>query len=160
MLLTELVRFNNYFIRSKVDAQLLRDRVEDLRTHFGKIRERSLKISGSAGAASFAKIFGLLGLNSPERELELDKLAYEDFAVANSGEQMLTCLEDVLNDVQNALGNGGSMYPENIPVATALLLEYRLEFPKSEARAAEAAKGIRESERFLFSTFRHLADFG
>lgn len=150
---TELVRFNNYFIQSKVEAQLLRDQVEELRTHCSKIREHSLNISGSATVIGFAKFFGLLGLNSPERELELgerlDKLANEDFAVANSGEEMLTCLERSLEDVHNALGSGGSMYPENIPAASALLHEYRLEFEKSEARAAEAVKEIRELVKAL-----------
>lgn len=145
---TELTRFNEYFIKSKTDAQLLRERIEDLRTHCSKIREHGSKISGSATAAGFAKIFSLLGLNSPKRELELgeqlDKLAYEDFAVANSAEQMLACLEGALKDVQNALGDSGSMYPENVPIAAALLAEYGPEFEKSEERAAEAVKEIRQ----------------
>ena len=149
----ELARFNEYFIQSKADAQLLHDRIEDLRTHCSKIREHGSKISGSATATGFAKIFGLLGLNSPERELELgerlDKLAYEDFAVANSAEQMLACLEGALKDVQNALGDGGSMYPENVPYAAALLAEYGPEFEKSEERAAEAVKEIRELVKAL-----------
>src|SRR5690348_8150553 len=35
----ELARFNDYFIQSKAEAQLLRDHVEDLRTHCSKVRE-------------------------------------------------------------------------------------------------------------------------
>jgi hypothetical protein len=150
---TELARFNEYFIQSKTDAQLLRDRIDDLRTHCSKIREHGSKISGSATATGFAKIFGLLGLNSPQRELELgeqlDKLAYEDFAVANSAEQMLLCLEGALKDVQNALGSGGSMYPENVPQAAALLAEYGPEFEKLEDQAVAAVKEIRELAKEL-----------
>jgi hypothetical protein len=149
----ELTRFNEYFIKSKTDAQLLRDRIDDLRTHCSKIREHGSRISGSATASGFAKIFSLVGLNSPKRELELgeqlDKLAYEDFAVANSAEQILTCLEGALKDVQNALGDGGSMYPDKVPVAAALLAEYGPEFEKSEELAAEAVKGIRELVKSL-----------
>lgn len=149
----ELSRFNDYFIQSKAEAQLLRDRIEDLRTHCSKIREHGSKISGSATAMGFAKIFSLLGLNSPERELELgeqlDKLAYEDFAVANSAEQMLGCLEGALKDVQNALGNGGSMYPEKVPDAAALLAEYGPEFETMEERALEAVKEIRDLAKAL-----------
>ncbi len=145
---TELARFNEYFIKSKTDAQLLRDRIEDLRTHCSKIREHGRKIAGSATATGFAKIFGLLGLNSPQRELELgeqlDKLAYEDYAVANSAEQMLRCLEGALKDIQNALGGGGSMYPEKVPDAAALLAEYGPEFEKMEEQSVEAVKDIRE----------------
>jgi hypothetical protein len=145
---SELARFNNYFIKSKTEAQLLRDHIEDLRTHCGKIREHGGKISGSATASGFRKIFELLGLNSPEREKQLgeqlDKLAYEDFAVANSAAKMLDCLEGALKDVQNALGGGRSMYPEKIPEACALLAQYGPEFEKMEERAEEAVKDIRE----------------
>jgi hypothetical protein len=102
------------------------------------------RISRSAGAKGFATIFARLGLNSPEKERELgerlDKLAYEDFAVANSAEKMLNCLEDALRDVQNALGDGGSMFPENVPKAAALLAEYGPEFEEMERSAAEAKR--------------------
>jgi hypothetical protein len=143
----ELARFNKYFIQSKAEAAHLREHIDDLRTHCSKIREHAMSISGSATAAGFAMLFKLLGLNSPEREQELgkqlDKLAYEDFAVANSAEQMLDCLESALKDVQNALGDRGSMYPEKVPVAAALLAEYGPEFEKMEERAVEAVKNIR-----------------
>jgi hypothetical protein len=142
----ELARFNNYFIQSKTDAQLLRDQIEDLRTHCSKIREHGAKIVGSATATGFAKIFVLLGLNSPNRELELgaklDKLAYEDFAVANSAALMLTCLQGALKDVQDALGDGGSMRPQNVPAAAALLAAYGPEFEAMEDQASDAVGEI------------------
>lgn len=142
----ELARFNDYFIQSKTEAQHLRNHIGDLRTHCSKIREHGVDIAGSAGATGFAKIFTLLGLNSPEREKklgeQLDKLAYEDFAVANSAEQMLECLEHALKDVQNALGNGRSMYPEKVGQAATLLLEYGPVFEEMEEEAAEAIKDI------------------
>lgn len=145
---SELARFNNYFIQSKTDAQYLSDHIDDLRTHCSKIREHGTAISGSAGASGFMAIFTLLGLNSPEREKELgeqlDKLAYEDFAVANSAEIMLNSLEQALKDVQNALGDGGAMYPENADGAVSLLAEYGPAFEKMEAKAAEAIKAIRD----------------
>jgi hypothetical protein len=144
----ELARFNDYFIKSKTDAQHLRVHIDDLRTHCSKVRAHASRISGEATATGFAKIFGLLGLNSPEREEELgvrlDRLAYEDFALANSAEQMLKCLEDALRDVQNALGDGGSMLPENVPRAAALLAEYGPEFEKMEECASDAAKETRD----------------
>jgi hypothetical protein len=145
---TELARFNGYFIKSKTEAQHLRDHIDDLRTHCSKVREHASRISGPATAIGFAKIFTLLGLNSPKREKELgerlDKLAYEDFALANSAERMLKCLEDALRDVQNALGDGGSMFPQNVPQAAALLAEYGPEFEKMEERASEAVKDTRD----------------
>ena len=148
----ELARFNNYFIQSKTEAQLLRDQIEDLRTHCSKIRQHGSKIVGSATATGFAKIFGFLGLNSPARELELgtrlDRLAYEDFEVANSAELMLKCLEGALKDVQNALGDGGSMRPENVPAAGALLAAYGPEFEAMEDQASEA---VREIQRLVMS---------
>ena len=70
----------------------------------------------------------------------LDKLAYEDFELANSAEVMLTCLENALKDVQNALGDSGAMFPENVPNAARLLSEYGPEFEKMEKSAAEAVE--------------------
>jgi len=144
----ELARFNNYFIQSKTEAQHLEDHIDDLRTHCGKIRDHSQRIVGEATATGFIKLFSLLGLNSPEREeqlgRQLDKLAYEDFAVANSAAKMLDCLVAALKDVQNALGISGAMYPENVPNAAALLAEYGSEFEKTEEHAAEAVKDVRE----------------
>jgi hypothetical protein len=140
---TELARFNDYFIKSKTEAQHLRDRIDDLRTHCSKVREHASRISGSA-ATGFAKIFALLGLNSPEKEKELgerlDKLSYEDFELANSAEIMLKCLEDALRDVQDALGDGGAMFPQNVPNAASLLSEYGPEFERMEKRASDAVK--------------------
>ena len=145
---TELARFNDYFIKSKTEAQQLRNRIDDLRTHCSKVRAHGLRISGSATAAGFAKIFALLGLNSPDKEKKLgeslDRLAYEDFDLANSAERMLKCLEDAFRDVQNALGDGGAMFPQNVPNAAALLAEYGPEFERMEERASEAAREIRD----------------
>jgi len=142
---TELARFNDYFIKSKDDAQNLRNHIEDLRTHCSKIRERALHITDSATVDGFRRIFVLLGLKSPERETDLakklDQLAYEDFAVANGAETMLRCLESALRDVQNSLG-GTSMHPEKIPDAAALLSEYSLPFEYMEQKAMQAAREI------------------
>lgn len=145
---TELTRFNEYFIKSKTEAQQVRDHIEDLRTHCSKIRAHGSRISGLATADGFANIFALLGLNSPEKEKELgkslDKLAYEDFEISNSAESMLKCLENALRDVQNALGTGGAMFPQNVPNAAALLAEYGPEFERMEERASEAAREVRD----------------
>jgi hypothetical protein len=144
----ELTRFNNYYIQSKMEAQHLEDHIDDLRTHCVKIRDHSQRIAGEATATGFKKIFSLLGLNSPKREEELgqqlDKLAYEDFAVANSAAKMLDCLVTALKDIQNSLGVAGSMHSENIPKAAALLAEYGAGFEMTEEKAFEAVKYVRE----------------
>ena len=57
---------------------------------------------------------------------------------------MLECLVDALKDVQKALGNGGTMHPENVPNAAALLAGYGPEFERTEEQAAQAVKDIRE----------------
>jgi hypothetical protein len=146
---SELTRFNDYFIQSKTQTQYLRDHVEDLRTHCSRIRDHATRISGAVTKEAFAKIFTFVGLNSPQREKdlgeELEKLAWDDFAVANSADRMLTCLEKSLRDVQDALGNGGAMYPQNVPAASALLAEYGHHFERTEEQAAAAIKEIRET---------------
>jgi len=144
----ESARFNDYFIQSKTEAQHLEDHIDDLRTHCSKIRKHSQRIGGNTTVTGFTKVFTLLGLNSPEREKklgeQLDKLAYEDYAVATSAAKMLDCLVTALKDVQNALGDAGAMHPENVPNAAALLAEYGPEFEKTEEQAAEAVKDVRE----------------
>lgn len=144
----ELARFNDYFIQSKTEAQHLENHIDDLRTHCSKIRQHGQQIGGQATVTGFTKVFTLLGLNSPQREKQLgeqlDKLAYEDYAVANSAASILNCLVTALKDVQNALGDGGVMHPANVPRAAALLAEYGPEFERTEEQAAEAVKEIRE----------------
>jgi hypothetical protein len=145
---TELARFNDYFIKSKTDVQQLRQHIDDLRTHCTKVREHASRISGLATAPEFAKIFTLLGMNSPEKEKELgeqlDALAYEDFSIANSAERMLDCLEDALKDVQNELGESGAMFPQDVPKAAALLAEHAREFGMMEDTASEAVSMTRD----------------
>lgn len=142
---TELRKFNDYFIKSKTDSQYLRDRIDDLRTHCSKVRDHAFRISESIGTG-LAGIFALMGLNSPQKEKELaerlDKLSYEDFELANTAEIMLNCLENALKDVQNALGDGGAMYPENVPKAASLLSQYSPQFEMMEEQASDAVKEI------------------
>jgi len=144
----ELSRFNDYYIKSKEEAYHLETHIEDLRTHCSKVRKHSSNISGGCGVDAFKKLFNILGLRSETRELELaqtlDQLAYEDFAVANSAEIMLQCLTDALQDVQNTLGDNGTMETENITRAASLLAEYGEEFESTEEQAHEATKIIRE----------------
>jgi hypothetical protein len=75
---------------------------------------------------------------------KLDKLAYEDYAVANSASNMLSCLVNALKDVQNALGIGGVMYPENVPKAASLLSSYASEFERMEVQSTIAIKTMHE----------------
>ena len=143
----EIVRFNNYFMKSNDELQHLKDHIEDLRTHCSKIRKHGEMIGGEATTKGFTKVFTFLGLNSPQREQELgrqlDQLAYSDFNVANSAGEMLDCLEKALKDVQNALGVGRSMHSDNVPAAAALLAEYGPEFEQMEEQAGAAVKETR-----------------
>lgn len=144
----ELARFNDYFIKSKTKAGDLEQHIDDLRTHCGKIRKHSRRITGEAEGTGFTKVFTLLGLNSPEREKQLgeqlDQLAHDDYAVANTASTMLASLVSALKDVQDALGDGGAMHPENVPKAAALLAEYGSEFERTEKQAAAGVKEVRE----------------
>ena len=140
---SELVRFNDYFIHHKSEAQFLRNHLDDLRTHCSKIRLHAENIIKSATTPGFASLFALLGLNSPQREKELgDKLqtlANEDNEVANNSRVILDCLETALREVQNALGDQGAMYEQNVPKAAALLAEYAQKFEALERPARSAA---------------------
>jgi len=145
---SELVRFNQYFIHSKSEEQLLRNHIEDLRTHCSKVQRHAEKISGSANATGFRKIFELLGLHSPKREkmlgMLLGVLTDREYGFADSAIIMLNCLEEALKDIQNTLGIAGSMHPEKIPDACTLLAEYGPHFSEMEVRAAVALYDIQK----------------
>lgn len=143
----ELRKFNDYYIQSKTELEFLHAHHDDLRTHCELVRDHAGRIGGSATRDGFAKLFALLGLRSPAREADLaerlDQLAYGDFAVANSVSLMLRLLGDALRDVQDALGPGGAMLPENIPAAVTLLGEYGPAFEEIEDRSAALVREIR-----------------
>jgi hypothetical protein len=143
---SEPARFNDYFIKSKTDAQYLRSHIEDLRSHCSKVRKHAEKIDQSAKTGRFDKVFRFLGLKSPEREQELGKklhnLANEDFEVANSAETMLQCLEKALREVQDALGPGATMSTQNVPAAAALLAKYGPAFDETERKADKAVEAV------------------
>jgi hypothetical protein len=111
------------------------------------VRAQASLIAGGAGQPAFLKLFGYLGLRSADREKELadklDKLAYEDFAVANSAQKMLDCLTAALKDVQDALGTGGAMYPQNVPSAAALLGQLGPAFSDMEELASDGVRDLR-----------------
>jgi hypothetical protein len=114
----ELARFNDYFIKSKTEAQFLRDHIEDLRTHYSKIRDYAQQIGARSSTSDFVAIFAsVLNLRDPLREKQLaeklDRLAFEDFEVANAADRMVGSLEAALTMVQNALGSGEAMYAES-----------------------------------------------
>ena len=67
----------------------------------------------------------------------------EDFAVANSAQKMLDCLTGALKDVQDALGTGGAMYPQNVPAAAALLGQFGPPFSDMEELAADSVRELR-----------------
>jgi hypothetical protein len=149
MSISDLSRFNDYFMLNKDQAQNLRIHIKDLKGSCGKIREHAFEICKKSKANSFTILFKKLGVKSPEREKDLaeklDRLAYEDFDVANSSELMLKSLESALIDIQNALGANGMMYPENIPKAAKLLSEYAPVFEALEKPARAAADDIQKT---------------
>jgi hypothetical protein len=153
----EVTRFNDYFIKATQDEQHIREHIDGLRTHCGKVRdhaERIVKGEDAEQAVTWLSqqdattVFAIVGVRDPEKGYELGKklfeMANEDDEFADSAEDMLRCLNDALNDVQNALGPPGRMYPENLPAAAALLGDYSTHFQKMEDRTAEAEMVIRE----------------
>jgi hypothetical protein len=140
---SELVRFNDYYIKSKTETQHLRDHIEDLRTHCSKVRDHALAIGKDANRSGFIALFAdVLDLRDPAREQalseKLDRLAFEDFAVANSAVRMLECLEASLAAVQRALGPAGSMSAANVEAAAAVLRELGPAFEAIEGRSITA----------------------
>lgn len=145
----ELARFNDYFIKSKTEAQFLRDHVQDLRTHCSNVRDHALRIGQRSNSNGFAALFAnVLNLQDSTRERELaeklDRLAFEDFAVANAADRMVSSLEDALALVQNALGDRGAMYPENIPAAASVLAAVGPAFERIELQASQALRDVQQ----------------
>jgi len=145
----ELARFNDYFIKSKSEAQFLRDHIQDLRTHCSKVRDHAQQIGARSNANGFVALFAsVLNLRDPVREQELseklDRLAFEDYEVANAADRMVASLEEALRLVQNALGTGGAMYPQNIPAAADVLAAVGPAFERIELQASQALDDVRK----------------
>lgn len=146
----ELARFNDYFIKSKSEAQFLRDHIEELRTHCSKVRDHALTIGAASNSNGFVALFAtVLNLRDPSRELalseKLDRLAFEDFEVANAADRMVRCLEDALTLVQNALGTGGAMYAANIGEGAHVLSLLGPAFETLELQAAATVDEVRKT---------------
>ena len=145
----ELARFNDYFIKSKTEAQFLRNHIQDLRTHCSKVRDHAQQIGARSNTNGFVALFAsLLNLRDPTREQELgqklDRLAFEDFEVANAADRMVTSLEAALMLVQNALGTGGAMYPKNIPAAADVLAAVGPAFEQIELQASQTLRDVQK----------------
>lgn len=146
----ELARFNDYFIKSKAEAQFLRDHIEDLRTHCSKVRDHARQIGAGCKSDGFLALFAIaLNLRDPQREQELsqklDRLAFEDFEVANAAHRMVMSLEQALMLVQDALGTGGAMYPQNIPAAAEILGTIGPAFVQIEQEATQALQNVQQA---------------
>jgi hypothetical protein len=146
---SELVRFNEHFMAQDEKLTKLRDQIEDLRTHCSVVREHASKVGDGAGIVGFSSIFSKLGITAPERQLELatklDALAFEDFQVASGAKTMLACVRAALDDIQDALGPGGTMDPKNLPAAASLLGHYAGAIRPIERTATETASEIQNS---------------
>lgn len=81
--------------------------------------------------------------------MRLSCLANEELQFVSGAQRMQYYLERALEDVQNALGPAGSMYPKNIPHACTLLAEYGPHFSKMEVQAVVALDYIQELENEL-----------
>jgi hypothetical protein len=142
----QLTRFNDYFIKAQQDEMHMRVHIDGLRTHCSKVRDHATRIVKGEDPYAYAQVF--VGVRDPEKEkelgVELFDMAREDDEFAKSAEDMLDCLNKALYDVQDALGTGGAMYPQNLPAAAALLGDYSTHFQKMENRTAEAERVIRE----------------
>jgi hypothetical protein len=146
----ELARFNDYFIKSKSETQFLRDHIEELRTHCSKVRDHASRIGAASNGNGFVALFAtVLHLRDPERERalseKLDRLSFEDFEVANAADRMVRCLEDALTLVQNALGTGGAMHPQNIAAGAHVLSLLGPAFETLELEAAQAVHEVRRA---------------
>lgn len=153
--LNQLSRFNDYYIKSKKEVDDLRCSIDDLRTHCSKIRGYAFSITDKEGMNGIMELFCILGLQDRKKEEELgtylDQLAYEDFAVSNSAEAIVSFVHDALADIQGALETDGLMQEENIPKAAKLLMEYGEVFDEMEKEAivtlSEMRKTISEVKR-------------
>jgi hypothetical protein len=150
----ELARFNDYFIKSKTEAQFLRDHIDNLRTHCSNVRDHAARIGAASNSNAFTALFAtFLNLRDQAREKDLseklDKLAFEDFAVANAADAMVKWLEQSLSLVQNALGTGGAMYAQNIPAAAEVLTQLGPAFEKMESQSAQALTEVRQTANSL-----------
>jgi hypothetical protein len=142
-------------------AQELEAQIENLRGHCTVIRDHAfaMQVKEIKGGWPFLWVGEMLGLSSAAREHELgqrlDKLAYEDGAVANAAGQMLGALNSSLRSVQEALGSDRVADPANVAAAGALLAEHAAAFDPLEKEAEKAAAAIEKLVRAMTAGVAH-----
>lgn len=145
----QLTRFNEYYIKSKTEADDLLLHIGDLRSHCSQVRGYAFSITDKTKVNGFKGMFELFGLSDKKKEEELgtylDRLAYEDFEVANSAEIMLEFVHKALADIQSSLETDGLMKEENISKTAKLLAQYSATFEEMEERSILTLSSLRKT---------------
>jgi len=145
----EASRFNEHLVRHKAQAKVVKQRLESMRGHCHVIKEHAEKIRQEADPKGLTTIAAVLGLHSSERERSLagalDSIYDEETQYHRGVHEMASAIKAALQAVQDELGPAGTIVPDNVPNAAAVLGEYATAFANLETRCDNNAYELQSS---------------
>jgi uncharacterized coiled-coil protein SlyX len=149
----ELARFNGYVIEQKKDVDKLKNSIRKLKADCEKVRALRDKLDARTKTHSWGSMFGLLGAKARQRALELHSslstFYADDQQMIDLFRQTLALAENVINDVENALGPPGMANPYNVPAAAEILRTYAVLFDKPQNDLHRLADDLTEAQTAL-----------
>jgi hypothetical protein len=134
----EASRFNEHFVKHKMQADAVQQQLRSMRGHCSVIKEHANAIQDKAKPGVLTSISEALGLRSTQRERELaDALQgiYDEEMEYHRGVyQMANAVQEALKAVHDELGPPGAIDPQHVPNAAATLGEYAVAFAELESR--------------------------
>ena len=144
----EPARFNDHLLENKAHLRDVEDQLNALRGRCGVIRDHASDLDDKAKTAGFRNLFGLIGVDSEERERQLagalQRIYDDEMEFHHNVYGMRRTLECALDAIGDELGPPGAMDPENVPNAAATLGEYAEVFGNLESDANYAAYQLQE----------------
>jgi hypothetical protein len=141
--------FNNHLIAHKERAQMVSQSLHAMRGHCHVIKEHADRLRKRADSLRLDRLLLLFGIDSAKRDKEvanaLQDIYDEEMQAYRLSNQLGLALQLALNEISKALGPPGSMLPENVPAAAALLGEYADAFSRLESTSNYVALDLQQS---------------
>ena len=146
---TEPARFNDHLIAHKEKAALVSQSLHAMRGHCHAIKEHVDRLRTRAKSLNFDRLLLLFGIDSAARDREVATALQNIYDEEIQGYQLVHllsfALQRTLAEIANALGPSGTMLPENVPRAAALLGEYASAFSALETRSNYLALDLQQT---------------
>ncbi len=145
----EPTRFNDYFIKYKMDSGEAKNRIRSLKGSCSIITKHAQKIQKDATTKfnknNFLELFGLYSIERARQvEQALSNIYNEEKEWYIIVDVLSESLKMAINDVSDHLETNGMMHSDNIKIAAPLLKKYSALFEQLEKESNQQAQAIQD----------------